>query len=129
MRTHSLGAASRTAPAHSPSPNVTADPRVPSTMFIVSIAAGLVTVASCADAPTMPTRDAGRGAPVMLNATAAAAVRTVLADIAFRLYDAIEDSDTRSSFAATLRPLTWNVEVGNLDDAMERVGQLWRGYT
>ena len=88
----------------------------PHSLVMASLAAGLAATLSCTDAPTAPA-NIRNGTPVFLNATAAAAVRTVLADIAFRVDDAIEDAAVRASFATALTALASRVEAGLLDDA------------
>jgi len=71
---------------------------------------------SCTDAPTAPA--VTRGAPpVMLDATAAFAVQTVLGDVGVRVPDALEDAATRARFAEALDRLRANLAAGLLDDA------------
>jgi hypothetical protein len=85
-------------------------------LLLASLAAGLAALLSCAE-PTAPSRALRRGAPIHLNATAAAAVRTVLADVLFRIGDAIEDGAVRSRFDVAVERLTANIEAGLLDAA------------
>lgn len=115
MRTGHSRAGHHTAHPPPPPSIAPADHRQQS-MLLVSLAAGLAAALSCADAPTSP-RAVRRGTPVFLNATAAAAVRTVLADIASRIGDAIEDQASRASFEAAMNSLVLSLDAGMLNDA------------
>lgn len=77
--------------------------------------AALVALA-CTDAPAGPELKLA-GARLALSVEAAAAVQTVLADVEFRMGDAIEDRTTRVIFEEALARLTSNLGVGQLDAA------------
>jgi len=70
----------------------------------------LAVALSCTDATTP-------SAPTMLNAHAALAVKTVLADLDLRVPDALEDATTRTRFADAIGKLNTNLAVGRLDAA------------
>ena len=73
---------------------------------------------SCTDAPTAPAVTRGdEHPPIVLGATAALAVETVLADAAFRGGYAMEDAATRERFTDALGRLAAGVAAGQLDDA------------
>ena len=74
-----------------------------------------VVALSCTDAPAAP-EGAGRGA-VRLNSEAVQAVETVLADVRYRVADAIEDADTRELFGLNLTRLKTSITAGHLDAA------------
>jgi hypothetical protein len=82
----------------------------------LSLGAALVVLIACTE-PTAIERPARSGATMFLNATAAAAVRTVLADVSFRIGDAIEDGAARTHFEGALARLTDNIASGQLDSA------------
>ena len=75
-----------------------------------------VVALSCTDAPAAPELKLANGR-LALSVEAAAAVQTVLADVEFRIGDAIEDATTRAMFEGELAKLTSNLSVGQLDAA------------
>ena len=78
---------------------------------VVLVLATLLVALSCTDAATRPS------APTMLDAQAALAVKTVLADLDLRVPDALEDGTTRARFADALGKLNASLASGRLDDA------------
>ena len=70
---------------------------------------------SCTDAPAAP--ELKLAGNVALSVEAAVAVQTVLADVEYRMADAIEDDATRALFEQSLAKLTSNLRAGQLDVA------------
>ena len=71
---------------------------------------------SCTDAPAAP-GVLRRGGSIALSVEAEAAVKTVLADVEYRIADAIEDATTRALFGHAIARLTTNIGAGQLDAA------------
>lgn len=80
-------------------------------IFVATLAA-----LSCTDAATAPELKLAKGR-IALSVAAATAVQTVLADVEYRMTDAIEDATTRALFEQALVDMTSNIGVGLLDDA------------
>jgi len=71
---------------------------------------------ACTDAPAAPELKLASGR-LALSVEAQAAVQTVLADVDYRIGDAIEDVATRAAFQTALVKLTSNLGAGMLDAA------------